>query len=589
MGAPEIPEVEFLRLATQAGPHLMWFLGAGTSRSSGLPTATDIIWDLKRKLYCLEQNQDVQAHDASNKAVKARIQSYTDSKGFPPLGHPTEYSFYFEQTFGKDYASQQRYLNNALSTQKISSTIGHRALAGLLHMDRTRVIFTTNFDEVVETAYAAITGKALTAFHLEGSYAALAALNADQFPLYAKVHGDFRYQSVKNLTKDLLNNDAEIQKCFVAAAARFGMIVAGYSGRDENVMSMFRMAIDQNNAFPHGLFWTTSRLAGVAHNVRALIEYAHGKGIRCALVETGTFDEMLSKIWKSTAKKPREIDEKVRSATAKPVSISLPPLGNQFPWLRTNALLITKLPEACGTIDYDGDINIGEVRSKLFQAQPNCTLAYTDRVLFWGGSAELQKVVDADKIKATKKFEFDDLVLTVQDSGFVKALLEETVARAVVHGKPVLLRKDGKTWYAVVKHDEATQDIYKPLRAALGYQGSLAHIHGKVIGLTDVFWSEAVSIRIEERSGLLWLLLRPDIWISPLKERENASDFLRTKKLKRYNPQAFEILSAWIRILLGDVGQGQPAAVTAFPDTDFSAQFEISTRTAFSKRSAANG
>jgi hypothetical protein len=104
MAAPELTETQFLQHVTSAAPHLMWFLGAGASRSSGLPTATDIIWDLKRKLYCLLENQDIQEHDISNKAIQARIQSYMDAKGFPPLWDTREYSFYFEQTFGNDYA-----------------------------------------------------------------------------------------------------------------------------------------------------------------------------------------------------------------------------------------------------------------------------------------------------------------------------------------------------------------------------------------------------------------------------------------------------------------------------------------------------
>ena len=28
-----------------------WFLGAGTSLSAGLPTANDIVWDIKRRHY----------------------------------------------------------------------------------------------------------------------------------------------------------------------------------------------------------------------------------------------------------------------------------------------------------------------------------------------------------------------------------------------------------------------------------------------------------------------------------------------------------------------------------------------------------
>jgi hypothetical protein len=588
MAAPELTENEFLRHGAQVAPHLMWFLGSGTSRSSGLPTATDITWDLKRKYYCRQQNQDIQAHDTSNQAVRSRIQGFMDSKNFPKLLDPAEYSFYFDLTFGKDYAAQQKYLAEALSTSRISSTVGHRALAALLCMGRARVVFTTNFDEVVETAYASISGRNLTTFHVEGSYAAVDALNADQFPMYAKLHGDFRYQSVKNLSEDLLHNDAQIQRCFIAAAARFGMIVSGYSGRDQNVMSMFREAINQNNAFPQGLFWTAPRVARIASNVCELIEYARSKGIRCGLVQTGTFDEMLSKLWRQTENKPTALHEKVRSAAAKRVSIPLPALGNRYPVLRTNALLITKLPAACGAVQYEGDIDIGMMKSKMFEMQPDCTVAYTDRVLFWGASGELGKIIDVKRIRAIGKFEFDNLAETVSESGFVKSVVEETIARGLLHGKPINLRRQDKTWYAAVKHDRASDDIYTPLRKAIG-KGTLAPIHGDVRGMHDVHWGEAVSIRIEERNGRLWLLLRPDIWISPLKEREKATDFLRDRRLRRYNPQAFEILSAWIQVLIGDIGQGQPATITAFPGADFSAQFEISTRTAYSRRSAANG
>ena len=51
-------EQDFLRHYTQNAQHLMWFLGAGTSRTAGLPTAGDITWDLKRKYYCAQENQD---------------------------------------------------------------------------------------------------------------------------------------------------------------------------------------------------------------------------------------------------------------------------------------------------------------------------------------------------------------------------------------------------------------------------------------------------------------------------------------------------------------------------------------------------
>jgi NAD-dependent SIR2 family protein deacetylase len=593
MPVTEIKEIDFRQHVSQTGKQLMWFLGAGASRSSGLPTATDLIWDLKRRYYCIQENQDVVAHDVSNRSVQARIQAYMDSRNFPPLWDPAEYSFYFELLFGKDYAAQQKYLNTALATEKISSTIGHRALAAILNLGLSRIIFTTNFDEVVESAYASITGQNLTTFHLEGSYAALEALNAERFPFYAKVHGDFRYQTVKNLSSDLLHNDREIQKCLVAAAARFGMIVSGYSGRDSNVMTMFREAINQNNSFPHGLFWTVTQISRVEKPVRELMEYAHSKGVKGGIVETGTFDEMLAKIWRLVAEKNPEVDGKVRSATTKHVKIPLPPAGTTFPILRTNALRITGFPRTCGAIDYGGALDIGQLKSVLFEKQPPCSVCYTDRILFWGGGKELAKIYEPDRVKSISSFEIGNLVCAIDASTYFKSMVEQSVATALVADKPLLLRKQGKTWYAITNHEEANSDVLKPLRDALSWKDWDGKFHngivnGRVPGLKDVYWAEAVSLKVEERNGQLWLLLQPDVWISPNRMREEATDFLYKKKIRRYNKQAFEILSAWIQIFLGGIGKGD-ASVVAYKGTENPAEFQISMRSAFSKRSDKNG
>ncbi|CCN21270.1 SIR2-like domain protein [Bordetella bronchiseptica B18-5 (C3)] len=592
MTVPEIKEIDFRQHVAHMGQHLMWFLGAGASRSSGLPTATDLIWDLKLRYYCAQENQDIVAHDVSNRVVQARIQTYMDSRGFPHLWDSSEYSFYFELLFGHDYAAQQQYLNQALATDKISSTIGHRALAALLHLGLARIIFTTNFDEVVETAYASISGKNLTTFHLEGSYAALDALNAERFPFYAKVHGDFRYQTVKNLADDLLHNDREIQKCLVAAAVRFGMIVSGYSGRDGNVMSLLREAIEQNNSFPHGLYWTVPQISRVEAPVRELMSHAYSKGIRCGLVETGTFDEMMTRIWRLISEKNPEIDRKVRSTTSRKVKIPLPPEGNAYPILRTNALQITGFPKKFGVIDYDGPLDMGMLKDLMFEKQPSCSICFMDRLLFWGNGKELAALLGPGCEKLISSVEVEDLPLSISTSTYLKSMVEHTLAKALVADKPLLLRKQGKTWYAITHHKEVNSNTLKPLRDALSWSdrdGKLnsGSVNGQVFGLKDVYWAEAVSLKVEERNGKLWLLLKPDIWISPNAMRDNATEFLYKKKIRRYNKQAFQILSAWIEILLGGLGKGD-ALVTAYSNTEHPASFQVSMRSAFSRRGAKN-
>ena len=62
---------------------------------------------------------------------------------------------------------------------------------------------------------------------------------------------------------------------------------------------------------------------------------------------------------------------------------------------------------------------------------------------------------------------------------------------------------------------------------------------------------------------------------------------VRAKKLRRYNNQSYDILSAWIELLLGAVGQGAPVTVTYGSASAYPAAFTVSTRTAFSRRGAA--
>jgi len=580
----EFSETAFLQHYVKNAPHLMWFLGAGTSRSAGLPTATDIIWDLKQKFYCLHENQDLQSHDINNNAIKNKIQAYMDSQGFPSLWSQEEYSFYFDLTFGNDNKAQQQYIHQAFANEKVSLNIGHRVLAALMEMGKARIVFTTNFDEVIEMAFAEVAGKSLSTFHLEGSYAALDALNAERFPLYAKVHGDFRYQKLKNLTADLRSNDSELHKCFLAASIRYGLVVSGYSGRDRNVMSMFRNALNQNNAFPHGLFWTVPRISGAEKNVLELIAYAKEKKVNAHLLEFGTFDEMLSKIWRQLEGKPQVLDGKVRTARVERVSIPLPAPGKHYPILRTNALPVYTLPVRCGMLVLDGSITFGDFKKQIFEVTPNAVLTYTDKILFWGNRNEVVKVIPAEKIKAIEPFAFEDGAQSISASTFVKSFFQEALAKALCHGKPLFLRRKGRTYHAVVHYDATNNPLFSGLRNVLNFKGKPGYITGNVTGLKDVTWAESVSIHLEERGGQLWVMLRPDIWIKPLAKRQEARDFLRKRRLYRYNNQSYRLLDAWIEILLGAVGSGSTIKVSCFPDAEYSADFELGTRTAYSRR-----
>jgi hypothetical protein len=139
-----------------------WFLGAGASASAGLPTAADILWDLKCRYYSSQENQDISRQDLQNEAIRAKIQSFMESRGFPALWADDEYPAHFEKIFGPDKERQRQYLKGLLSEERATLSVGNRVLGALIAGGFSRVAFTTNFDTVIEKAVAEVAGQSLS-------------------------------------------------------------------------------------------------------------------------------------------------------------------------------------------------------------------------------------------------------------------------------------------------------------------------------------------------------------------------------------------------------------------------------------------
>ena len=230
----------------------------------------------------MRKTRDIERQDLQNSAVRDRLQAYFDARGFPSLGDSDEYSAYFERIFGDDKERQRRYIKGMLSEDRVSLSVGNRVFGALISEGLTRIAFTTNFDTVVEKAVAEMGHQSLSPYHLEGAPAANAALNNEEYPLYCKLHGDFRYDSLKNLSADLKQQNEDLAVCVVNAGSRFGFVVAGYSGRDDSVMQLFDCVLSAPNPFPHGLFWTVMKGTTVPPSVLRLIE--RGDRARCRSV-----------------------------------------------------------------------------------------------------------------------------------------------------------------------------------------------------------------------------------------------------------------------------------------------------------------
>lgn len=570
----------------------MWFLGAGVSRTAGLPTATDVTWDMKRRYYCREENQEITRQDIQSEAVREKIQSFMDSRGFPSLWAEDEYEVYFEKIFGEDLERQRRYLSKLLSEERVSLSVGQRILGAMMAANLCKVGFTTNFDSVIEKALAEVAGRSLSAYHLEGSESASAALNNEEYPFYCKLHGDFRYQSLKNLPSDLAKQNEALSDCFVTAGNRFGCVVTGYSGRDRSVMALFDRVLTSHNPFPHGLFWTGIKGASLHPAVESLLERATERGIRAHYVEIETFDVLMLRLWRSIDQKPRDLDAKVRRSAIAHADIPLPPAGTNRPLMRLNALPILALPTQCHAVTLKRDKSWTEISEIVNASSHELIFTKADTVWCWGTEEQIRDTF-GDNLAALSQRDLP-ADLRAAENLHVKGFVEKALCRALAHDRPLLVRWHHGVHYLIANPNASdTAPLASLKTAARGVTGTIPGLFSapseQQPRSVPVKWAEALRVSVEHAGDSTLLLIDPDIWVWPRQSRRDAVDFLDRRRADRRNDKYNALLDAWVQILFH--GSASAQEITAKPFDSGSEidnpSFRIARRTAFARRRAA--
>src|SRR5690606_22775455 len=127
---------------------LMWLVGAGGSASAGIPTAEDMIWDFKQRLYVSQRRVSLKSvADLASPAVRSQLQQHVDSLGaLPGAGDDDEYAALFESVFR---AEQDRGAYIGSKIEGARPSYGHVALACHMKDGNCRLVWTTNFDHLI--------------------------------------------------------------------------------------------------------------------------------------------------------------------------------------------------------------------------------------------------------------------------------------------------------------------------------------------------------------------------------------------------------------------------------------------------------
>ena len=564
---------DFARRFSLRADKLMWLLGAGASASAGLPTAMDMMWEFKQKLFVSQRRVSPQTvADLSNPAVRTQLQAHIDSlRRLLPSGAVDEYAALFEEVYPSE-ADRRVYMDAKMAGAKPS--YGHLALATLMRALRTRLVWTTNFDALMADACAKIyeTTGSLTTVDLDAPSLARQAIDDERWPVEIKLHGDFRSRRLKNTTNELRQQDTGLRKMLIDSCQQSGLVVAGYSGRDDSVMNTLDTAAQGSGAFPTGLFWLHRGEDPPLPRVCQLLAQADEKGIEAVLVPIENFDEAMRDLIRLID----DVDTSELDAFARERQwwSGTPRLAGRSGWpvVRLNALPITHAPSTCRRVVCDIG-GTAEVREAIKRADVDVIAARSQAgVLAFGADADVRAAFDPHGITDFGLHTFETKRQRYESTE--RGLLYEGLTRAIVRQRnlDVFRRRSAN----LLAPTTPMEDTWTPLRKLVGT------ITGNVGNHKKLKWREGIGIRLDWADDRLWLLIEPRTVFDGITDDNKiaAADFARERTVDRYNRKLNDLIDFWGQYLAWD--QGGLRALGIGDGID--AVYHLSTITSFSRR-----
>jgi NAD-dependent SIR2 family protein deacetylase len=274
----------------RSSPHAL-FLGAGASISSGIPSAQACIWEWKRHLF-LTNNPGLedQFSELSLPSVKQRVQDWLDAQGTFPLAESAdEYGFYISQCFPIPDDRRAFFEERVRTAQP---HIGYRLICHLAQADVVRSVWSTNFDGLASRAAASFQLTPLeVGIDTQGRLARTAGKGE---LLCVSLHGDYRYDDLKNTSEELRRQEELLRSKLIEEIRARPIIVCGYSGRDHSIMEALHAAC--NEAGRGALYWCGFSDGDMPDEVGALLAHARANGKQAFYVPSLGFDDLMTRL-----------------------------------------------------------------------------------------------------------------------------------------------------------------------------------------------------------------------------------------------------------------------------------------------------
>lgn len=595
---------EFARISGSRGANLAWFLGAGASADAGIPTGYDMILDFKARLFCEATEIPLREVDTGDPIWIERLTRYFDSaNGLPAAGSPEEYAIAFEKVY-PDERDRRKYIEERVAEGRPS--FAHRVLAALIATRRLPAVFQTNFDSLVDDATVvqldAVTSDDrpnLTISALDSADRAERCLRENAWPLLAKLHGDYQSTSLRNTTEELRQQDERLRRVLIAAIARFGLVVVGYSGRDASIIEALRAGCDESIPYPSGLFWVVRPRSTVLPAVEQLLEHAAERGVEARLVESENFVELAGAVERQISF-PEFADSLLKASRLTPrVSpVSVPTSsGTRFPVLRTSALPVLSLPTTARRIRIREPKTTRELQTLLRERQrrPFAVAGRGAEVVAFGSDTDLLAGLEPldPRVDGT-------VDLHPESESWALGLLYEALVKGLAWNRPLRTSLSETRGHELRLHAPENdrrdptalrdRDALAALRVAYGNDERLL---GTVPRINRAF-AESIRVRLDYHLERWWCVFEPFTWVDLPREsddpaaeaerrslRTEAGDWRRERWARKYNSRWDALLQGWSKLLAPE----RPTLIR-FPGSNAEpgvyAEFELWAATAWS-------
>ncbi|KVL45225.1 SIR2 family protein [Burkholderia territorii] len=323
---PQMSIDAFVRsIAVNQNRPVCLLLGAGASITSGMPSAQRCIWEWKRDIF-ITKNPTLRdsLNELSLPGTRRIIQSWLDLQArYPVEGSPDEYSFYAEECY-PTALDRRTFFHRFISEAK--PHIGYKLIALLAEAGCVRTIWTTNFDGLVARACTAA-DVVCVEVGIDTAHRASRAHNDNELRLVS-LHGDFRYDSLKNTADELQEQDAALREEFLHELKDYDLIVIGYSGRDESLMQVLSAAYADRSSCR--LYWCGYG-SEPGSEIQNLISSINPSRESAFYINTKGFDDVISRlaVRRLSGKRlalAQELIETMAPTAGQRMAFALPPL-----------------------------------------------------------------------------------------------------------------------------------------------------------------------------------------------------------------------------------------------------------------------